>query len=347
MSEVIDRPMLGHNRPPETPLPQTYLPETALLETALLETALTEAELTDFSTLTARLKPEILTGALEFQFGGHLTRRDALMRGVYRFAAAHCDPAFLTMAAVLPASGREGDIVCLKMEPEDTGTFHQYMMGRWRMLTDEQVIHLVLPRTRIADMAVSRKAVSFARQLKEAIRPLEHDRSAAKSVFDTAGKVVQGWFRGGLIAPLDAAAREIEAVLSAWQTRLDTMERAARLAESRRLQEEAATVAEAAARTEHPDILDAAVEAARAAERAETRAAASTADMARVRGALGGVAAAREVWTFTITDPSLVPREYLMVDEAKIRDLVRRDKTRAIGMIPGVEVKREIRTSVR
>lgn len=322
MSDVIDRPMLGHNQPPET-------------------------EVTDFAMLAARLTPDLLTEALEARFGAHLTRRNALMEGVRRFAAAHCDPSLLTTAAVLPGEGREGEIVWLKADEARTGTFHQRMMGRWRPLPDEQVIRLILPRVTIADAVVSRAAVSFARQLKEAVKAIERDRSMVKSVFDDAGKAVQTWFRAGIATPLDAAAREIETALSAWQTGLEAMERAAREAESRRLAEESAAVTMAAARTGHPDILDAALDAARAAERAGTRATASTADMARVRGATGGVAAAREVWTFTVTDPATVPREYLMVDEAKIREAVKRDKEKAIGAIPGVTVQREIRTSVR
>lgn len=331
MSDVIDRPLdrpldrppLGHNHPPAEPDPP------------------------DFARLAEQLTPDILTELLELRFGEYLTRRDTLMEGMYRFAAGCCDPSFLTTVDALPVEGRDGEVVYLRVPGQATGTFHRHRMGKWWTLSDEQVIRTVLPLVEIPDEDVSRKAVSFVRQLKESIKAADHDRGAVKGVFDTAGKVVQGYFRQRVIDPLDAAAKGIEGALSAYQTRLEATRRAARIAEARRLQEEADSTAAAAVRTEHPKVIDAAVDAARAAERGEARASASTADLARVSGDEGGVAAAREVWTFTVTDPDAVPREYLMIDTAKIRDMVRRDKAKAIGAIPGVEVKREIRASVR
>lgn len=53
----------------------------------------------------------------------------------------------------------------------------------------------------------------------------------------------------------------------------------------------------------------------------------------------------RDNWTFTVTDPGLVPREYLMLDEQKIRGVVRALKGEA--KIPGVEVRCERISAVR
>lgn len=53
----------------------------------------------------------------------------------------------------------------------------------------------------------------------------------------------------------------------------------------------------------------------------------------------------REVWTFEITDPALIPRQWLKVDEQKIRRQV--NATRAETSIPGVRVFKERSLAVR
>jgi hypothetical protein len=51
-------------------------------------------------------------------------------------------------------------------------------------------------------------------------------------------------------------------------------------------------------------------------------------------------------WTFKVVDPALVPREYLIVDESRLRAICR-GYCKAPVEIPGVEFVRESRTSVR
>ena len=58
-----------------------------------------------------------------------------------------------------------------------------------------------------------------------------------------------------------------------------------------------------------------------------------------------GKASFTEKWNFTITDESLIPREYLMVDEVKIRKVVKALK--ADTKIPGVRVFDEGGVSIR
>ncbi|TET23384.1 MAG: hypothetical protein E3J78_02315 [Candidatus Cloacimonadota bacterium] len=45
----------------------------------------------------------------------------------------------------------------------------------------------------------------------------------------------------------------------------------------------------------------------------------------------------RKVWKFEITDPTRVPREYMTINEAKIRNVVRS----GIREIPGVRIYQE------
>lgn len=54
---------------------------------------------------------------------------------------------------------------------------------------------------------------------------------------------------------------------------------------------------------------------------------------------------ARKTWHFRVADASLVPREYLVVDEAKIGAVVRALKD--VAKIPGVEIYSESSVSVR
>jgi murein DD-endopeptidase MepM/ murein hydrolase activator NlpD len=61
-----------------------------------------------------------------------------------------------------------------------------------------------------------------------------------------------------------------------------------------------------------------------------------------VKGAIGGYTA-RMVWKFTITDPTLVPRAYMVVDETRIRTAV----NAGVRDIPGVDVYSEEQISGR
>ncbi len=141
---------------------------------------------------------------------------------------------------------------------------------------------------------------------------------------------------------LEAQAREAErkAREKAEQERKAAEEarRAAEAAAAAGRAEEARKAAAAAAAAE----ARAAATEAKAAEKVEaieTRAAAVVAPVVvREAPKVAGVAT-REVWKFTVTDPALVPREYCVVDEAKIRKVVAALK--GDTTIPGVRVYAE------
>ena len=136
----------------------------------------------------------------------------------------------------------------------------------------------------------------------------------------------------------EAARRERERL--AEQAR--EAERKAR--EKAEAERKAAEEAAAAGRAEEAAKLQARAAAteAKAAERVEaieTRAAAVVAPIiSREAPKVAGVAT-REVWKFTVTDPALVPREYCVVDEARIRKVVAALK--GDTTIPGVRVYAE------
>lgn len=56
-----------------------------------------------------------------------------------------------------------------------------------------------------------------------------------------------------------------------------------------------------------------------------------------------GSAYGRKVWTFRVIDPSLVPREYLVVSDTRVRDAIKG----GIREIPGIEIFEESKTSFR
>lgn len=95
--------------------------------------------------------------------------------------------------------------------------------------------------------------------------------------------------------------------------------------------EEAAKLQARAAATE--------AKAAEKVEAIETRAAAVVAPIIQREAPKVAGVATREVWKFTVTDPALVPREYCVVDEARIRKVVAALK--GDTTIPGVRVYAE------
>lgn len=84
-------------------------------------------------------------------------------------------------------------------------------------------------------------------------------------------------------------------------------------------------------------------EAAKNAVVAPTVAAPVVQEAPKVTRTEAGSASQRKVWTFEIEDPGAVPREYLTVDEKKIRDAVRM----GVREIAGVRIFEESKTVFR
>lgn len=139
-------------------------------------------------------------------------------------------------------------------------------------------------------------------------------RKSMTKPIDTAKKAIMDFFAGPS-AKLYSAEVSIKAAMVTYQNEQDRKRREAqaRADEVARKERErlAAQAAKAAAKGKHEQ-----------AERYEQRAAGVVApvipsDAPRMKGV-----SAREVWTFEVTDPNAVPREFLSVDDAKIRKVV-------------------------
>lgn len=209
-------------------------------------------------------------------------------------------------------------------------------------------------------------------------KALESERKKLARPVDDAKKAIQNLFNG-LKAPLDEAREILEPKVIAFQEAEDrriakenaerereNIERMkaeqaridAERAEAKRLADEAAAAArEASERMASEQSAQAEVEALAAAERArqaeqelaikreeqpafelaEREEAITTVQTAR------GSATRRKVWTFEVTDPSSVPRQFLTVDEKAIRAAVK-DGEREI---PGVRIFEESSLAVR
>lgn len=174
-------------------------------------------------------------------------------------------------------------------------------------------------------------AADHLKQLKAAQKKLDETRTSITAPMNAALKAVQNLFRtpGDRLAQ---AERMIKGKLAAYSDEQD------------RLRREEQAKADAAARRER-ERLDAlaarAAESGRtaAAERHAERAAAVVAPVIQREAPTVAAVVTREVWQFQVENPALVPREYLMVDESKIRAYVRAMK--ADAKIAGVRIFKE------
>lgn len=152
-----------------------------------------------------------------------------------------------------------------------------------------------------------------------------------KSIKGLLGKIEDA--RTRITKPLVAAQREVNTQAKDAAEPLQQAEKLIKSAmnkftqEQERLRLEEQRKADERARKEQEKLQQQAAKASAAGrtERAvelEQRAAIVTAPaIQRATPAVAGIVN-REVWKFEVTDPSLVPREYLVVDESKIRKVV-------------------------
>lgn len=172
-----------------------------------------------------------------------------------------------------------------------------------------------------------RLAADELKRIKGAAKKLDEVRKAITAPMDAAKKAVMDFFRGPS-EQLTQAEGKLKAAMVTYQRELERKE-----AEERRAAEEAA-------RAERERLE---VAAARAADRGEFDRAASIETRAatvetvpvirREAPKVTGVSF-REAWKFEITDPLAIPREYLSIDESKIRRVVQAMK--GDTSIPGV-----------
>lgn len=170
-------------------------------------------------------------------------------------------------------------------------------------------------------------------------------------------RYVKSWF-DALVHPVQLRRQRVRLTLTAYQQKVAAAERQRREAEARIAEAEAKRKADeaAAALREQQNAADVeakmaqAAKAAAEADRATSDAAGTQADMSRARGVYGSVASLRTVWKWRVTDRNAVPREFMMIDEAKVREAARErdpDSKKPTAVIPGIEWYAEAVSQVR
>jgi hypothetical protein len=319
MSDVLERihGLPGHNigTPPPVPLPS----------------------------IAEQLDPEILADQYALDYAKWEAKRDELRAGFIRLMLRYSSLPRHAHDA-LPATGAAYEL-CIAEFPDRTSA-RQFNKDSWQPLDANQVMKWLPSSVVIPDEAVAAQVITFVRQIKDVTKLVESDRKKEKTVFDAAGKVVQGFFQAGILDVLEPMAKVIEAgPLKAYQDRKTAEETRQREAEAKRLQDEADAAFAIAARTQHADLMETAVLAGELADRAVARAALPAADMGRTKGSKGGVAAIITTWKYRVTDESKLPDAYWIIDHATLAADVKRDKDKA--KIAGVEIYSDTSSSVR
>ena len=174
-----------------------------------------------------------------------------------------------------------------------------------------------------------------------------------KKPFLEGGRVVDKWFKDFSL-PLDRAVLPVQIAMNDYGARKLVQQRAEAQAIRAKADAEAKRLADiAAAKLDQGKpadrALDRATDAAQVAEKAEARATARAADLTRSRGSYGSAVSVQETWKWRITDPSLIPLAYLMVDPDAIKLAAKpRDHAgKPLVVIPGIEFYAEARMAVR
>lgn len=174
------------------------------------------------------------------------------------------------------------------------------------------------------------------RTVKGMQKSLETERTKATIPMNEALRQVNDWFRGPR-EQLEKAEKIIKAALAKFEW-----------GETERIRAEEAKAREAA-RIETEELER---RAAKAIQKGDTdkaadlmaRAAVVVPDLAPTAPVKAKAMAFTDVWAVAVTDPQLVPRQYLVIDEAKIRAVVKAMKGDI--EIPGVKIihRRDVRS---
>lgn len=182
----------------------------------------------------------------------------------------------------------------------------------------------------VTDDDAAGRVSDYIKQITATAKAAEGARIAAKEPYLESSRVVDGFFTKGIVDPLTALKRRVEAKLTKYLQDKAAREREERLRlerEARAAEESARREAEAqAAAVRTAADLDRAITAEETAQHATaTRAVAAEAaiakpaELSRTRGDYGSVASLRSSWDFECTDITAVPRAFMMLNEAAIR----------------------------
>jgi len=197
----------------------------------------------------------------------------------------------------------------------------------------------------ISSDEVAGRAADFSRLLAREAAAAEAVRKELKSPLLAASRALDRFFKTDVSDLLAAAAAKVEALLGAWQRGKLTAERQLREGAARSAREAADRLAQAAMQSGDADLMQQARQADDAAQRAELGVQAGLAAVARTAGEGGAVASLKSHWSFEVVDFEMVPREWLTIDERKVRAAIRGDD--GLRDIPGLRIYDNPQTVVR
>lgn len=166
------------------------------------------------------------------------------------------------------------------------------------------------------------KASSLLSTINQLIKKADGERRALTDPLNQVAKAIKQRFDTSVIIPLEKA-RDI---VREKQRTFMVAEREKREAEARKLEEQRRK-AEEQGREQRAANLAAKVDAADDAAKAASKS----------RGVAGGTSYLQKRWTFRVSDPMKVPREYLTVDETLIRNAI----GNGVRQIDGVSIYQE------
>ena len=233
---------------------------------------------------------------------------------------------------------------------EDLAEAHADLIAR----RDELLAGVERAPTTVTDEDMNKRLTDFGGQLAKAAKLAEARHEIAKRPHLEAGRVVDAFFVAGIAARLRAASKTIADRLTVFQKAKEAAARkAAEEAERARREEErkareaseaafrAAQAAERDAKSQAERdaamqrAIDAEADANRAAEQARLSAAIAAskpADLSRTHGDLGTTSSLRPSWKYEVVDPAAEPREYLVLDDQKIRAAIKSGVRQIVGL---------------
>jgi hypothetical protein len=194
-------------------------------------------------------------------------------------------------------------------------------------------------KTGIPDDEVAGNVSALLKMLSETASAVDKAREAIGEPFLSATRVVNAFFLTGIVKPLREAcetrsplnrlqAAYLQAKADAEKARLDEEQRLAR--------ERADAIAQQALARAGATLRDATA-ADDVAQQAEIAANAAPSALGRVASTYGTTSSLGQIWTFQVEDIALVPREWLKLDEEKVRLAIRR-KDKPVRDIPGIKI---------
>lgn len=179
------------------------------------------------------------------------------------------------------------------------------------------------------------RANDLLKIIKSAIKVADEERTGAGEWFRNKVNEINAKYKDEVIAPLTAAKDKLEKLIKPYALKKIQIQRENERIARENLEREALEKASKAATPEAQNqIIETAVKASERVSAPTT-----------VRGSYGSVTSSRIVYKFEVEDLSQVPREYLVLDESKVRKAINGDKR--VESIPGIKIVEDVQLTSR